>query len=445
MEASFGNASAIIENFSDGAFEDIDTFAEELQANTAAAEEWQINLLRIGAATSPAFAQYLADMGLAGAGLVDDLADSPEDMNRIWWLWVDSTKTLKTDMTGMFGIMTDEIAGILQDLPDDVDWDELESIMLSNGLTIGEQLALGTANGIFSKTSLVVEQARQMAQDAFDATKAFLGIESPSKLFFTGIGVPIAEGVADGIESAADQISDALVESLQDAENSAVKAAEELISATVDAAWAAIDDPRSIEAAKERVSDTETSLEKARGELFDLESGLSDIQGDDPVETAAKIADAMERIADAKEKISDLETSLEDANLRLFKQLVETGSDVGGLGDLASAAGLTGGQFSGLVSALGMQGPIGAFNSSGGSLYDRMRYVGYSDEMLGGKLSGGIPDFFGGLTPTEFLGTQSYNVTINAGMGADAIDIGRIVVDAIKRYERLNGAGWRSP
>jgi hypothetical protein len=38
----------------------------------------------------------------------------------------------------------------------------------------------------------------------------------------------------------------------------------------------------------------------------------------------------------------------------------------------------------------------------------------------------------------------SYTINVTAGMGANGDDIGRQVVDAIKRYERSNGTRWRS-
>jgi hypothetical protein len=40
-------------------------------------------------------------------------------------------------------------------------------------------------------------------------------------------------------------------------------------------------------------------------------------------------------------------------------------------------------------------------------------------------------------------GGGSYSITVNAGMGTNGAEVGRQVVDAIKKYERANGAGWR--
>lgn len=40
-------------------------------------------------------------------------------------------------------------------------------------------------------------------------------------------------------------------------------------------------------------------------------------------------------------------------------------------------------------------------------------------------------------------GGTTYNITVNAGI-SDPAEVGRRVVDAVKSYERLNGAGWRA-
>lgn len=42
------------------------------------------------------------------------------------------------------------------------------------------------------------------------------------------------------------------------------------------------------------------------------------------------------------------------------------------------------------------------------------------------------------------IGGNTYNLTINAGMGTDPYEMGRIVVDAVKKYERVSGSVWVS-
>jgi hypothetical protein len=41
-------------------------------------------------------------------------------------------------------------------------------------------------------------------------------------------------------------------------------------------------------------------------------------------------------------------------------------------------------------------------------------------------------------------GGMTVNLTVNAGMGANGADIGRIVVEELRKYERFNGPGWRT-
>ena len=42
------------------------------------------------------------------------------------------------------------------------------------------------------------------------------------------------------------------------------------------------------------------------------------------------------------------------------------------------------------------------------------------------------------------LGGSSYNITVNAGMGANGVQVGAQIVEAIKKYEKSNGTRWRS-
>ena len=37
-----------------------------------------------------------------------------------------------------------------------------------------------------------------------------------------------------------------------------------------------------------------------------------------------------------------------------------------------------------------------------------------------------------------------YNVNVNAGLGTDGVQVGAQIVDAIRRFERSSGAGWRA-
>jgi hypothetical protein len=41
-------------------------------------------------------------------------------------------------------------------------------------------------------------------------------------------------------------------------------------------------------------------------------------------------------------------------------------------------------------------------------------------------------------TPGQ-VGGNTFNISVNAGMGTDPISVGAAIVDAIKRYERSSG------
>jgi hypothetical protein len=41
-------------------------------------------------------------------------------------------------------------------------------------------------------------------------------------------------------------------------------------------------------------------------------------------------------------------------------------------------------------------------------------------------------------------GETSYNITVNAGMGANGAQVGAQIVEAIKKYEKSNGKRWRT-
>lgn len=57
-----------------------------------------------------------------------------------------------------------------------------------------------------------------------------------------------------------------------------------------------------------------------------------------------------------------------------------------------------------------------------------------------------VPSTSGSIVPNNRVGGGStFNITVNAGMGADGGRIGQTLVDAIKTYERRNGNRWRNP
>lgn len=71
------------------------------------------------------------------------------------------------------------------------------------GAVVGAQFGDGVRGGIASRISGVVAEARKMVLDAVAAAKAAIGVSSPSKATRDELGIPMAQGVAVGIDSGA--------------------------------------------------------------------------------------------------------------------------------------------------------------------------------------------------------------------------------------------------
>ena len=54
-----------------------------------------------------------------------------------------------------------------------------------------------------------------------------------------------------------------------------------------------------------------------------------------------------------------------------------------------------------------------------------------------------IPSVSGSITANSAMGGgKVINLTVNAGMGTDPYEMGRIIVDSVKKYERVSGNVW---
>lgn len=70
---------------------------------------------------------------------------------------------------------------------------------IAPAVDIGKQIIDGMISGISSAAGSLANAAANAAKDALAAAKSALGIESPSKVFATQVGIPIAQGMASGI------------------------------------------------------------------------------------------------------------------------------------------------------------------------------------------------------------------------------------------------------
>lgn len=352
INESTDSGEQAFQDFTDKSFESIEAFQAKLAESIVNTAEWKNNLVAIGAQTSPEFAAYLAELGPAAADVVAELAGNTPELERTFGLWSASA-----------GQGARDIIGEMQSLQAEAE---------AAGMTVGEYLASGMDAGIAAGIPNVENRAREAVRRAAVAAKEAAQIASPSKVWQNEIGLQMMLGLANGIlagtpeamidaAEAANQISaaaademrdnlraekeardlaerigEAFVDELEAQQDAAVDAAERMVDAAADkmsAAWDQIGDRFSLEDAREAVSDAERDVERARAAL---QAGQAD-----PETTADELADLQERL-------SDQERALQRDNLRLFRQLVESGVSPMGYGAeqtalraIGAAAGLT--------------------------------------------------------------------------------------------------------
>ena len=83
-----------------------------------------------------------------------------------------------------------EIIRRLKDAFRSIDWSD-----------IGRNIVQGIVNGLNSLVSWLAQSVRNMARNALNSAKQFLGIASPSKVFAQEVGRWIPPGIAEGIDN----------------------------------------------------------------------------------------------------------------------------------------------------------------------------------------------------------------------------------------------------
>lgn len=68
--------------------------------------------------------------------------------------------------------------------------------------SLGDAIVSGISNGIKNGASAIVNAAKDAAMAALHAAESALGIGSPSKVMADGVGIPISQGIAQGIRAA---------------------------------------------------------------------------------------------------------------------------------------------------------------------------------------------------------------------------------------------------
>ena len=554
VQASTESGAESFGDFSEDALKSIGAFQDELNTTSSDVNTWQNNLITVASQTSPEFAGYLADMGIAGAGLVEDLAGNEGELETTFANYQMFAAVSSRDMVAEFAAVA---PGVAEEL-DKVGTDGVVALELARdrmmaearkSKAVGTEVGNGVRSGIREKAEVVAAAAGQLVRDAVARAKKVGRIKSPSRLFAEEVGQPIAQGVAEGVNEDAYKVADALSESIEGAQEDAVKVAHDLADSVLDEFQAisdsaddvlsglfdAIDAEDKIEGLSESVSDAEQSL-------TDAQQNLNDVRAEE-TSTREDIRKAIERESDAQER-------LRDANMALTEETIENSIGTDAQREAwsmsAEAAGLTAAQIRDLAEAYkaamaaqeelavatanqdqvksDAENAIAAEAAAANQLNDRFREAAGAGLVLDSdfealaNLNGSpgqqlalqqsildrIADFFanppapppstsrgrgqrqadpmffasgtnnapGGpafinergaelvtlpsgakvataaaskdLMAGVAVGATTFNITVNAGMGADGATVGNKVIEMIKAYERRNGNGWRS-
>jgi hypothetical protein len=88
-----------------------------------------------------------------------------------------------------------------------------------------------------------------------------------------------------------------------------------------------------------------------------------------------------------------------------------------------------------------MEGYIKGIESMSNAVDSTMANVGMDSTVA---LNGSVAVASAGGATNGGMGGNTYNINVNAGMGSDGAQIGREIVDAIKRFERTSGPVFAS-
>ena len=119
-----------------------------------------------------------------------------------WFKGVDwanaGTQIIDFIKTAILGVAT-HVPQTLLDIANSA-WDWFNGV---DWLSLGSNIIDGIVNGLNAGIGWLKEKARQVAEDALNAAKDFLGIKSPSKVFRDQVGKMITAGLSIGIDDGA--------------------------------------------------------------------------------------------------------------------------------------------------------------------------------------------------------------------------------------------------
>lgn len=102
----------------------------------------------------------------------------------------------------------------------------LVGTILKSALALGKGIVDGVLAGVANLGKMLGDKLKSMASSAMSAAKSALGIHSPSTVFAQEIGMPIVEGIAQGIEKAGPKAVTALLDVAQKLFDTVSKGAE---------------------------------------------------------------------------------------------------------------------------------------------------------------------------------------------------------------------------
>jgi predicted nucleic acid-binding Zn-ribbon protein len=208
------------------------------------------------------------------------------------------------------------------------------------------------------------------------------------------------EEITNGAKEGSDRLKEAL-DAVDEAKKKQIEASDKLVEAQ-----------EKVVEAIDKEKDATEKLRDAKWELFDAEKALQDLRK----EVGNEIADRATRQFNTRQIIEEVIQPIVDSTVTIGLPPAEQGAVDRGLltpgqgEELARRRGLVPFAQGGIVTQATM-GLVGEAGAEAIIPLDRLQGLG-----------------------------NTYNIQVTAGMGADGKDIGTQIVNALKRYERTNGA-----
>lgn len=197
--------------------------------------------------------------------------------------WSGAWETLKTTsadlVQGIVDVITENI-NLLEGIFDLAFGDALDAVgtYITPFVNMGSDLISGMVDGIKKKASDLINAAIKVVEDAIQAAKDAIKIKSPSRRAADEIGVPFAQGIAEGIAagtqyifSVIDDMSDDMLKKVEDLGQAVAELMDKIttdnFAAGVGFAGLALDNERAID---EIEGDGAKRVSKLRAEYDDL-------------------------------------------------------------------------------------------------------------------------------------------------------------------------------